>query len=182
MNVQGLIQDDNAVSPVIGVILMVAITVILAAVIASFVLGLGEEAANTTPQASIGFDFTHDNSGDDQLVVTHESGDTISASNLNASVSGARDYDYSGSTGDTNVIFGPGPDNSDGNLFTSSGDVAAGTSYTVDANDFADTGGSSNVDSLTNNLDLREATLRVTYNDPSTDQSSTLQTWTGPEA
>ncbi|MFP3947034.1 MAG: archaellin/type IV pilin N-terminal domain-containing protein, partial [Archaeoglobaceae archaeon] len=36
--------DEKAVSPVIGVILMVAITVILAAVIASFVFGLGSEA------------------------------------------------------------------------------------------------------------------------------------------
>ncbi|WP_336327872.1 type IV pilin N-terminal domain-containing protein [Halovenus sp. HT40] len=40
---QLLIDDDSAVSPVIGVILMVAITVILAAVIASFVLGLGDQ-------------------------------------------------------------------------------------------------------------------------------------------
>ncbi|GAA0308602.1 type IV pilin N-terminal domain-containing protein [Halarchaeum salinum] len=36
-----LATDDRAVSPVIGVILMVAITVILAAVIGTFVLGLG---------------------------------------------------------------------------------------------------------------------------------------------
>jgi len=35
-------NDTKAVSPVIGVILMVAITVILAAVIGTFVLGLGE--------------------------------------------------------------------------------------------------------------------------------------------
>lgn len=35
-------DDDDAVSPVIGVILMVAITVILAAVIRMFVLGLGD--------------------------------------------------------------------------------------------------------------------------------------------
>jgi flagellin-like protein len=34
-------KDERGVSPVIGVILMVAITVILAAVIASFVLGFG---------------------------------------------------------------------------------------------------------------------------------------------
>ncbi len=34
-------RDEEAVSPVIGVILMVAITVILAAVIAAFVFGLG---------------------------------------------------------------------------------------------------------------------------------------------
>jgi flagellin-like protein len=35
--------DNRGVSPVIGVILMVAITVILAAVIGTFVLGLGED-------------------------------------------------------------------------------------------------------------------------------------------
>ncbi len=35
-------EDERAVSPVIGVILMVAITVILAAVIAAFVLDLGD--------------------------------------------------------------------------------------------------------------------------------------------
>ena len=52
MNVQKLLQDDDAVSPVIGVILMVAITVILAAVIATFVLGLGDNLSNTAPQAS----------------------------------------------------------------------------------------------------------------------------------
>jgi len=34
-------KDEDAVSPVIGVILMVAITVILAAVIAAFVFGMG---------------------------------------------------------------------------------------------------------------------------------------------
>ncbi|MEM2991626.1 MAG: type IV pilin N-terminal domain-containing protein, partial [Halobacteria archaeon] len=34
-------KSEEAVSPVIGVILMVAITVILAAVIAAFVFGMG---------------------------------------------------------------------------------------------------------------------------------------------
>jgi flagellin-like protein len=60
MKLSQLRNDDSAVSPVIGVILMVAITVILAAVIATFVLGIGEtvnegvqagvvvEGANTT--------------------------------------------------------------------------------------------------------------------------------------
>ena len=51
MQFRTLLRDDDAVSPVIGVILMVAITVILAAVIASFVLGLGqtsEPAPNPT--------------------------------------------------------------------------------------------------------------------------------------
>jgi flagellin-like protein len=48
-------DDTEAVSPVIGVILMVAITVILAAVIGTFVLGLGENVQET-PTAGIDVD------------------------------------------------------------------------------------------------------------------------------
>ena len=42
MQLKDIFGDDDAVSPVIGVILMVAIIVILAAVIGTFVLGLGD--------------------------------------------------------------------------------------------------------------------------------------------
>ncbi len=45
-----LLRDKKGVSPVIGVILMVAITVILAAVIASFVFGMGSKV-KSAPQA-----------------------------------------------------------------------------------------------------------------------------------
>ena len=44
-------QNEEAVSPVIGVILMVAITVILAAVIAAFVFGMG---SNVQTQKTVG--------------------------------------------------------------------------------------------------------------------------------
>ena len=57
MQFKELLKDDDAVSPVIGVILMVAITVILAAVIGTFVLGLGDQVQNTSPQASFTFDY-----------------------------------------------------------------------------------------------------------------------------
>ena len=82
MDIQTLIQDDDAVSPVIGVILMVAITVILAAVIATFVLGLGDSLSNQAPQASFtcdGSDLIHD--GGDQLdgsKLQHDSGSAVS--------------------------------------------------------------------------------------------------------
>lgn len=61
-----LIGNDNerAVSPVIGVILMVAITVILAAVIAAFVLDIGP--GDTDPTAAV------DISNDDTTSVTVE--------------------------------------------------------------------------------------------------------------
>jgi flagellin-like protein len=83
MDIKKLLNDDDAVSPVIGVILMVAITVILAAVIASFVLGLGD-SQQQTPTAS--FDFSYDSSSD-ELTATHEGGDSLDGNRL--SVSGA---------------------------------------------------------------------------------------------
>jgi flagellin-like protein len=52
-------QEDSAVSPVIGVILMVAITVILAAVIGTFVLGLGEQVEQNA-RAGVNADVDND--------------------------------------------------------------------------------------------------------------------------
>lgn len=57
MHLKQLFEDDDAVSHVIGVILMVAITVVLAAVIATFVLGLGEQVSDTAPQVTFEFEF-----------------------------------------------------------------------------------------------------------------------------
>ena len=74
MKLKTLFTEDRAVSPVIGVILMVAITVILAAVIGTFVLGLGQNVS-ATPQASIDFDF--DTSGTNVTDITHRGGDTL---------------------------------------------------------------------------------------------------------
>jgi flagellin-like protein len=51
--------DSRAVSPVIGVILMVAITVILAAVIGTFVLGLGDSVQQNA-QAGVSFEQVSD--------------------------------------------------------------------------------------------------------------------------
>jgi len=45
-------RDETGVSPVIGVILMVAVTVIIAAVIGSAALGLGDEIGDSPPQAT----------------------------------------------------------------------------------------------------------------------------------
>jgi flagellin-like protein len=87
MNIKQLFADDSAVSPVIGVILMVAITVILAAVIGSFVLNLGGSLQQSAPQASFGFDYTTDISPNETVDVTHETGDTIESSRLDVTVS-----------------------------------------------------------------------------------------------
>ena len=75
MELKQILRDDDAVSPVIGVILMVAITVILAAVIGTFVLGLGKNIQTTAPTASITFDHGVGNSNEVQ--VSHEGGETL---------------------------------------------------------------------------------------------------------
>ncbi|WP_436910193.1 type IV pilin [Halosimplex marinum] len=87
MQLKQLLNDDDAVSPVIGVILMVAITVILAAVIASFVLGLGNQAQQGAPTATIGFDYEQvvEDSGQPNagvLEVSHEGGDSVNYKEL----------------------------------------------------------------------------------------------------
>jgi len=95
MRVARLVADDDAVSPVIGIILMVAITVILAAVIGTFVLGIGQGTSSPTPQASweFGFDAGGDGSfsgsNDDSLTVIHRGGDSIEEA-LTVQVDGER--------------------------------------------------------------------------------------------
>ena len=51
MQFKELLKDDGAILPVIGVILTVAITVILAAVIGTIFFGLGEQVEDTSPNA-----------------------------------------------------------------------------------------------------------------------------------
>ncbi len=111
MQLHTLRTDGRAVSPVIGVILMVAITVILAAVVATFVLGLGDQVGQTAPQASFGFDY---DAGDEELTVTHGGGDRIVASELYAR----------GDTDSTEAW--------DDSEYASGDDITAGLSLTVE--------------------------------------------------
>jgi flagellin-like protein len=90
MHLCKLLTDKRGVSPVIGVILMVAITVILAAVIGTFVLGLGNQVSEASPQAQ----FTFSQSGEAGTTgatvdITHDGGDAIDAANLGVKVNGS---------------------------------------------------------------------------------------------
>ncbi len=76
-------QDEKAVSPVIGVILMVAITVILAAIIGVFVLDAGTSVSDTTPQAQFSIDYD-----DGDATLTHEGGDSVNTDSVFVTVDG----------------------------------------------------------------------------------------------
>ncbi|WMW22234.1 type IV pilin N-terminal domain-containing protein [Methanolobus mangrovi] len=67
--------NEDAVSPVIGVILMVAITVILAAVIAAFVFGMGPP--EQAPQASIRASATTASNSNSIIMLEHQGGDEV---------------------------------------------------------------------------------------------------------
>ncbi|GGL70249.1 type IV pilin [Halocalculus aciditolerans] len=76
--------DERGVSPVIGVILMVAITVILAAVIGAFVLNLGSNLGQTGPSTQLSVSDASDNfdSSNTLAEIQHKGGDQLKASDL----------------------------------------------------------------------------------------------------
>jgi flagellin-like protein len=88
-------NDERAVSPVIGVILMVAITVILAAVIGTFVLGLGDQLGDTTPQASL--DISADSG---TITIEHTGGDELRLSEFDIQVRNGSSLEDSGTVSD----------------------------------------------------------------------------------
>ena len=90
-------KNEEAVSPVIGVILMVAITVILAAVIAAFVFGMGPP--KQAPQASLRTSSV--NLTGSSVLVEHQGGADIILSDTKVIVEqGSARYTYP-AAGDT---------------------------------------------------------------------------------
>jgi len=71
-------DSERAVSPVIGVILMVAITVILSAVIGVFVLEFGSSISDLPP--TVQFNMTVDS--DNNAKILHEGGDVFEADSV----------------------------------------------------------------------------------------------------
>lgn len=118
MKLKELFTEDRAVSPVIGVILMVAITVILAAVIGAFVLGLGD-STESAPQASFqcednalihngGDELDPDtlrDEGDDESV-DGDDGPLTAGSEIDNDFTGPLTWE--GSSGDTQVLRSDG--------------------------------------------------------------------------
>ncbi|OIB55762.1 type IV pilin [Natrialba sp. SSL1] len=106
-------EDERAVSPVIGVILMVAITVILAAVIAAFVLDMGD-MGDQAPSTQFSWD---EDVSDENLEITVTGGEDIDPDNLY--IDGTRvsesDWDWSSNdaitAGDTLSLDGSDSEN-----------------------------------------------------------------------
>jgi flagellin-like protein len=84
---QAFKQNDEAVSPVIGVILMVAITVVLAAVVFVLVSNLGK-GSEKAPNIS----FSKDETGDKISVISADAGLLLSHFSIKASAAGDCGY------------------------------------------------------------------------------------------
>lgn len=71
-------MDDRAVSPVIGVVLVVAVTVILASTVGAFAFGYTDITGGTAPQADFTFDWDQN---ERTLTIEHAAGDGFTAEN-----------------------------------------------------------------------------------------------------
>ena len=65
--------DHRAVTPVIGVVLLVLVTVALAGIVSTLIFGLTDDVSQSAPNADVTFQPT----GDGTIAVTHAGGNTL---------------------------------------------------------------------------------------------------------
>lgn len=70
--------DDRAISPVIGVILMISLAVLIASMIGGFTLGMGDNLRAHAPDSEFTFDY---NANGGTISITHDGGQPFTAEN-----------------------------------------------------------------------------------------------------
>ena len=138
---RGLLADETGVSPVIGVILMVAVTVIIAAVIGSTALGLSDSVSNPPPRVSfdveqneVAFAQGQDDADATPVInITHTGGEEIEKNDVYLTVNDERAY----------TAFNTGRDGNDarlaGRIWHGDGTVSTGDTAHVAASISTDT-------------------------------------------
>jgi flagellin-like protein len=142
------LPEDRGVSPVIGVILMVAITVILAAVIGTFVLGLGDQVSESAPQATIAASDAEDDAVIDPAGETaslidleHRGGDTLQQSETVIQVTNSTNNNQARIWGGSEpVLFTTSSNSDDIELSVSGGsELSTASTITIQADNTAGT-------------------------------------------
>ena len=82
------LRDERGVTPVVGVILMVAVTVVMGAVIAGFVYSY---VGSTEQGPLLGLSAVDDPKGDDALLIKHTGGEAIDEGDWKLSVTAGKD-------------------------------------------------------------------------------------------
>jgi flagellin-like protein len=153
---------DRGMTPVVGIALLVAITLLLAATVAAFALGIeDDQRSDRVPTVAVGFEFDSNAGADDRLTIVHKSGQAVDASRLDVVVSGAEC-----------VVGGTDPDGryNVADDFGLADTLTAGETVRIDGATVACPSG---------DLDLRGASVRVVWN-PAGRTSTLLRTWHGP--
>lgn len=149
--------DNRAVTPVVGIVLLLAITVLLGGTAAAFFLGVADQPAESE-QPTAAFEFEDDvGSGPDTVTVEHVSGDKVHAKNLYIKVDGATCDSGGSPDGRYNVAD---------DFSLSATEMGAG--MTVQVGNNLCTGGG---------LNLSDATITVVWAN-SEGASGTYQSWT----
>ena len=117
------LRDQRGVSPVIGVILMVAITVVMGAVVAGFVYGY---LGTTTKAPNVAISVLDNPTDNTSIVVKHSGGESIGANEWKCSVTAGKES------------------SSDFTSQTETGAVAISTGTTLDV-DYITTNGSTSI-------------------------------------
>lgn len=155
-------REDRGVSEVIGVVLMVSITVLLAATAASMFLGFQTELGDSAPTLAMSHDFDIEG-GSHALQVSHTGGDTVDPENVRVNVRGA---ECAGSSLRSTRFTPRGLGSTDSQL-------AASSMVVVSAHTVCHPGGT---------LDLSQASVSVVWMSPDGSSSETLWQWRGPRA
>jgi FlaG/FlaF family flagellin (archaellin) len=147
-------------TPVVGIVLLVALTLLLAATVAAFALGIeDEQGSDRLPTVAVNFEYDRA-AGDDALTVVHKSGQAVDSSRIDVVVRGA---DCDGGPDDPNGRYGA--------TNWVGGHLTAGDSVEVD--------GTTAVTCSSGTLDLRGATVQVVWN-PASGRSTLVRSWHGP--
>ncbi|MFC7058320.1 type IV pilin [Halovenus salina] len=120
-----ILRDESGVASVIGVVLLVAVTVLLGATVTVFALDLAETQSEPRANAYIEFDWRYLDDGvalNDSVVITHMSGDVLEREDLEVYIGGELVYNET--------------ENSESNVGSGSG--VPGLILEVDDNDFND--------------------------------------------
>jgi flagellin-like protein len=169
--------DRRAVSPVIGIVLLVGLTVLLAGTAGVFLFGVGDVLGDGPTQVAFQSEFQQVDDDHDTLVLRHTGGDTIRAENLRIAVTGAT-YD----DGNKSLRYSGGSD-----ATVATGSLSAGGELRLDedAVDWNGLDADSNVvdvdEADIDALDLTGATVHVFVVSEDRQSSTLLKRWVGPE-
>jgi len=159
-------RGDRAVSPVIGVVLLVAIVVSLAATVSVYALQFGEQTQESAPSVAITTQYNEQTTPNGEYFnVTVQSGDRIETRQLSLQLQGAVDS----STGSSVEVDGsPGPLQSQAGTALTAGDtISIGADQVTPE---PSSGG---------HLDLSDAEILLVWNpeEPEREESAIIWRW-----